>query len=74
MEKVYEKLNRAEIEHKRLQLVANSCFKNPARNDEWVRGLEKAIENIINLIDAEQTDIESNHEESAMLENEMKNL
>ena len=56
MEKVYERLNAAEVEHKRLQLVANVCFKNPAKNDEWTRGLEKGIENIKGLIVAEIDD------------------
>ena len=46
MERVYEKLNKAEVEQKRLGQVIAVCFKNQARNDDWIRGLEKAIENM----------------------------
>ena len=26
--------------------MITACFKNQARNDDWIRGLEKAIENM----------------------------
>lgn len=57
MEKVLEKTNKAELECRRLEQVLTCCFKNPARNDEWERGLEKAIENVKSLITAEDHDI-----------------
>lgn len=74
MEKVYEKLNKAEIEHKRLLQVVNACFKNPAKNDDWVRSLEKAIDNMIDLTSCEKDEIESNVSEVVLLDQEMNNL
>ena len=37
MEKLFEKINKAEVEGRRLEQTLSCAFKNPAKNDEWER-------------------------------------
>ncbi|CAG9311031.1 unnamed protein product [Blepharisma stoltei] len=68
MESILDKLNNAELDSRRLECIISCCFKNPARNDEWVRGLEKGIENMKDMIKFELGEIKNCNKETEMLE------
>lgn len=68
MEKIYEKINKAEVESKRLDTVISSCFKNSAKNELWEKGLEKGINNLNSLIESEKTELRVYEEERETLE------
>jgi len=50
----YRKMKR---ENERLELIIYTCFKNNAKNDQWIGGLEQALRNIsaFNLIESQIT-------------------
>lgn len=58
IEGTFERLNKEELERKRLEQVIVCCFKNPARNDEWERSLDKHIASIKTYVQLEMKDIE----------------
>lgn len=68
MELYLDKLNKSEAECRRLECILSCCFKNPARNDEWARGLEKGIENMKAMIKFELNEIKNASKETEILE------
>ena len=72
IESTYERLNKEELERKRLEQVVVSCFKNPARNDEWERSLDKYISNIKTYVDLEMKEIEQYELEKEQLNSKIK--
>ena len=64
---MFEKLNKAEVEHTSLENIANCCLVNPPTSTIWLRGMQKIINNLKGLIDTENDDIESDFQESNML-------
>jgi hypothetical protein len=71
MEKIYEKINKAEVESKRLETIISCCFKNSARNELWEKGLEKGIQNINTLIESEKAEIRIFEEEKETLDTQI---
>jgi hypothetical protein len=60
----YRKMRR---ENERLELIIYTCFKNNARNDQWIGGLEQALHNItsFSLIESQITqDIEAENKQT----------
>lgn len=72
IEKIFDKCYRAEEEGKRLQKIVTCCIKNPTRNDEWERGLEKALENMKLLIKMELESIKTYEKETQEFEEQSK--
>ncbi|OMJ89182.1 hypothetical protein SteCoe_8732 [Stentor coeruleus] len=54
-----KKLNKIEGEAARYVQIIDSCFKNPARNDEWERKLNRKIDYLNKIIDFETKNIEN---------------
>ena len=54
-EQIHEDYKRMRKENDRLELIIYTCFKNNAKNDQWIGGLEQALRNIssFNAIEAE---------------------
>ena len=71
MEKLYEKINKAEVESKRLEQLITCCFKNSARNELWEKGLEKGIQNIKDLIDIENLELNQCQTEKELLDEQI---
>ena len=72
IDKVVDKLYKSEEEGRRLKKVIDCCVKNPTRNDEWERGLEKALENMRNFIILEQDTIKIYEKETFNFEEQSK--
>lgn len=72
IEATYERLNKEELERKRLEQVVICCFKNPARNDEWERSLDKYISNIKTYVVLEMKEIEQYELEREQLNSKIK--
>ena len=68
LENVIEKIFSSEDEGKRLQKILVCCMKNPTRNDEWERGLEKALDNLNSIISRESELIKDYEKETSMFE------
>lgn len=54
-----KKLNKIEAEASRHVQIIDSCFKNPARNDEWERKLNRKIDYLNKIIEFESKNIEN---------------
>lgn len=50
IEQVFEKINKIEGESRRLDLVVTCCLKNPAKNEECIRKLEREIDSISQFV------------------------
>jgi hypothetical protein len=71
MEKIYEKINKAEVESKRLEQIISCCFKNTARNELWEKGLEKGIQNIKDIIEIEKNELIQYQNEEQLLNDQI---
>ena len=72
MERMYEKINKAEVESKRLEQIITCCFKNSAKNDLWENGLEKGVQNMVDLIAIENLELMQYEEEKEILDEQVK--
>ena len=68
------KLNNIEAETSRYYQIIDCCFKNPARNDEWERKLNKRIDSIAKLIEYEKKDIVCYEKDVESIEVQIKEL
>ena len=74
IEEVFEKSCQAEEDGKKLQKIVNCCIKNPTRNDEWQRELERILENMTGFIDREKEMIKDVEQETLKIEEQCKVL
>jgi hypothetical protein len=74
IEKIFDKHHKAEEEGKRLRKIVTCCIKNPTRNDQWEKGLEKTLETIKDFIRLESELIKSYKKETVIYEEESKNF
>ena len=72
MERMHEKINKAEVESKRLEQIITCCFKNAAKNDLWENGLEKGVQNMTDLIEIENLELAQYEEEEEILSEQVK--
>ena len=74
IEETFEKCLATEEAGKKLQKIINCCVKNPTRNDEWQRELEKILENMEVFIQQEEDQIKAYEQETLQIEEQCKIL
>jgi hypothetical protein len=74
IEEVFEKSCQAEEDGKKLQKIINCCIKNPTRNDEWQRELEKILENMNQFVFQEKEMIKDLEQETSVIDEQTKVL
>lgn len=74
LNEICKNLNKIEAESTRFYQICDSCFKNPAKNDEWERKLNKKIELISKITEYEKAFIEVYNKESVSFESQAKDF
>jgi hypothetical protein len=77
LKEMCKKINKTEAEGLRYKQIIGTCFKNPAKNDEWERTLNLKIDSMRKIIEIEKKNIENFEAEACeikMQQEEFQNL
>jgi hypothetical protein len=74
LKEMCKKINLIETETSRYNQILDTCLKNPSRNDEWERKLNRKIDSIKKMTEYEKKDIEIHEKDLESINTQIKDF